>query len=118
MSGSEQTPKEVMEEVFGATTELRVTEASGIKLLTGAATVQLVVTAVDVATPQEAVDVVVRDLFRQGINAFTFVVTDTETGEHFFVQDGRLITTREARETVQAREEAEGDPGDDSDSDG
>lgn len=106
MSASE-TPEDVMQEVFGAKAELRATEAAGIRLLTGTAQVQLVVTAVDVATPQEAVDVVVRDLFRQGLNAFTFVVTDQETGEHFLVQDGEVISTRQAREQVEG---GAGDP--------
>lgn len=107
MSDSE-TPQDVMQEVFGAKAELRATEAAGIKLLTGTAQVQLVVTAVDVATPQEAVDVVIRDLFRQGLDAFTFLVTDQETGEHFLVQQGEVISTRQARERL---EEGTDDPG-------
>lgn len=111
MSGSDQSPEDVMEEVFGAKAELRATEAAGIKLLTGTAQVQLVVTATDVATPQEAVDVVVRDLIRQGINAFTFVVTDQETGEHFLVQDGVLISTRQARERLGEGDDSRGGEG-------
>jgi len=89
-----------MDEVRNATAELRVTEESGIKLLVGDAKVQLVVTAVDVATPQEAVDVVIRDLFRRGLDAFTFLVTDMESGSHFLVQQGVLLSTKEARASL------------------
>lgn len=110
MSDSDKRLK-MVEAVTGSVVEMKVSRDSGLRLLTGPAKVQLVVTAEDAATPEEAVEIVIRDLLRRGLDAYSFAVTDMETGEHYIVRAGEILSLKDARAEVEASEQ-EGDDGD------
>lgn len=118
MSDSEQSNTEaILEAIEDSADVLEAARSVGLHPLTGEAKVQLVVTTFEVATPQEAVEVAVRDILRRGLDAFTFAVTDMETGEHFLVRNGTVMTLKDARMELGDYDRPDGE-GDDDDSGG
>jgi hypothetical protein len=82
------------------------------RVLAGPARVSLVVTTPDAWSPMDAVELVIRDIARKGLDAYMFAVMDTETGEEFIVHQGRLVSPTEVENALAVREERD-DPGGD-----
>lgn len=67
----------------------------GTALLTGPATVEVILHIEDAATPQEAAEFMVRHIAHVGLDAFTIAVTDQLTGDNYYVKGGKLVTLDE-----------------------
>jgi len=76
-------------------------------LLTGPATVQLLLQVEDAATPQEAVETTMRHIAHVGLDTFTFAVTDMLTGESHYVKAGQLVDLDDLE--TQTKDQAEED---------
>lgn len=93
MSDSDERSK-IEEETLEAVRQLTPEVArllEGQTLLEGPASVQLMFRVEDAATPQEAVEMTIRRIAHVGLDSFTFVVTDSATGDDYFVRAGQLI---------------------------
>lgn len=103
MSDSDE--RQDLNEMFeGMESTLAEAERLGIPLLTGPASVQLVIRAEDAATPQEAVDMVTRQVMRFGFNHLMFRVTDIEAGHEYFVRAGEIHTRESLEAEVEERD--------------
>ena len=95
MSGSDDRPDVealTLAAIADLAQDVEALQAQGQVLLSGPATVQFVVRVDDGATPQEAVEKVIRKIANVGLDTFTFGVTDMLTGEEHFVKAGQLVS--------------------------
>ena len=67
----------------------------GIEILSGPVSVELAIKVEDADTPQEAVEMVQRQIMRHGFEYLVFRVHDIEAGEDYFVRGDKLLS-REA----------------------
>ena len=98
MSEPELTPDELLslqervrEAVETLQPEIDSLLAEGQTVLTGPATVSLALGVEGALTPQEAVDIMIRNLIYRGANSFVWAVTDELTGEDYFVREGEIL---------------------------
>lgn len=105
MSDSDERPdldesaQEVLREIGQIVEDAK---AQGQVLLSGPATVQLMVKVEDALTPQEAVELVIRQIAHIGLDAFTFAVTDPLSDDDYYVRGGQLIGLDELEAQVEA----------------
>lgn len=81
----------------------------GHQLLTGPASVQLMVQVEEALSPQEAVEFMIHRIVHGGFDIFTFAVTDMLTGDEYFVRGGELLTLAEVQGELKNDEESNGD---------
>ena len=87
MSDSENAEPDALER---AVTELVDEGADPGNVIAGPCTVQLNINVADATTPEQAVNVVIDTLARQGLGNFFFLVTETRSGREWMLMDGRV----------------------------
>jgi len=103
MSDSDERPnldEMTLEAVRDLAQEVEELKAQGHVLLSGPASVQLLIKVEDAATPEEAVERVIRKIAHVGLDTFTFAVTDMLSGEDYFVQAGQVVGLDEVQAAI------------------
>lgn len=99
--GIDEHTREAMRDLADIVQEV---QAHGQPLLSGPASVQLILKVEEATTPQEAVAMVIRKIAHVGLDTFTFAVTDMMTGMDYFVQAGQLFDLDEVRGAIRSQD--------------